>query len=99
MDGPLTTNPMVQTYNGITGKFNSCNSNYWTPKESKDLFDGLCQRQGYRPVVPRLAIQTYPDTYGVLMETDDGPQGDPPPVSIEAPLPTTQNIPETPVIS
>ena len=81
MDDRLTTNLMVQTYDGFTGKFNKCNKDDWSTKEFQDLFGGLCQRQGYRPVVPRLAIQTYPKTYGVLMK-DEEPQAAPPPIAI-----------------
>jgi len=62
---------MVQTYHGFTGVFQSPNEEYWTDTEFKDVFDDLCDRQGYPPVVPRLAIQTYPRLFCKLKEFEE----------------------------
>ncbi len=99
MDDRLTTNLMVQTYRGWNGHHNPCNQKYWTSQEFSKIFKEFCQDQGYRPVLPKLAIETYPHTFGVLMEMDDGPPADPPPVSTEAPLSTPRDVPATPLIS
>jgi len=62
---------MTQTYHGFTGRFHSPNAEYWTDTQFKGLFDDLCERRGYPPVVPRLAIQTYLHLFGKLKEFEE----------------------------
>ncbi len=67
----LTTKLMTHVYHGFTGKFIGPNKGCWTDEQFKRMFDDLCDRQGYPPVTPRLAAQTYPRLYEKLKEFEE----------------------------